>query len=53
MEMIPKVQDKVETKISEENAKMNPHVIAPIDVTVHEGQDEEMTQLREVAYIRI
>jgi len=53
VEMIPKVWNIVETIISKENTKRNPHVMAPAIVTMHDDQDEEVTQLHEVEHIRI
>lgn len=50
---IPKVWNKVETVISEENTKRNLHVMAPAVVIVCEDQEEEITQLCEVEHIRI
>ena len=32
---------------------MNPHEIAPLGVTVHEAQDEEITQLHEAEHIKL
>lgn len=52
-EMIPKVRNRVETVISEENTKKNPHVIALVVATVHEDHDQEITQICEVEHIRI
>lgn len=53
METIPKVQNRVETVITEENTKRNMHVLDPIMVTVHANQEEEITHLCEVEHIRI
>ena len=39
--------------MSEENARMNSYVIAPVDSTVREAQDEEITQLCEAKRIRL
>jgi len=51
-EMIPRLQNRVGTIISKEHEKRNPHVIL-IGVTVHETQDDEITQLHKVEHIRL
>ena len=53
METIPKVRNRVGIVISEDNAKGNPHVITPVDVTVCEAEDKEFAQLHEVEHIRL
>lgn len=47
-ETILKVRNRVETVISEENTKMNLHVMALVVVTVRDYQEKEITHLHEV-----
>lgn len=39
---IPKVWNRVETIISEENTKRNLYIMAPVVVIVHKDQDKEI-----------
>lgn len=53
MKKISSRWNDVRTIISEAHAKMNPHVIELTSVTMHEAQDEEITQLHEVDHIML
>jgi len=47
------MQNRVKTIISEGNTKRSPHVMAPVVVTVRDGQEEELTHIREDEHLRI
>jgi len=52
-EIIPKVQNGVLTKLTEEDPKMNPHVLPPAVAAVRGCKKEEITHLREDEHLRI